>query len=120
MKRAYYWLIALILGVFGFFRKSKASELPESFEKLNAQSFAAVEDDSVRKAEFILATGESPDTFEWCKGIFATWIQDQSANYNNFFQHGLKPIKTEDLQFAKASFEKGLADVNAELTARGL
>lgn len=63
---------------------------------------------------------QAVNTFSWVKNIFSSWITDQTDNYRNFFQFGLKPVTDQDLLIAKASFQKGLDDVNAELEARGL
>lgn len=63
---------------------------------------------------------EATSVFYWIKGIFSSWITDQTDNYRNFFTLGLKPVTNEHLLAAKASFQKGLDDCNAELESRGL
>lgn len=121
-----YILIAVGLLTFGLFRpKARADELPPAAQPIDEPTAFLDDVDNQEELSRLQAfmqanPEESQDTFYWCKGLFSTWISDQADNYNSFFKFGLKPITNEDLLKAKASFEKGLSDVNAELTSRGL
>lgn len=71
-----------------------------------------------RKQDFMQATGESEDTFNWSKDIFSTWMSDVEINYDNFCSNGLVPMRMQDLVRAQELLSRMQNEISTEINRR--